>query len=432
MKTLSAIPCVLLLCAPLWTQAKPPPAGFANLFNGRDLSGWRGRPQLAPGKETTWSSERREAEQARWNDDLKAHWRIEDGEIVNDGGGVYLTTLEDHGDFELLLDYRTVAKADSGIYLRGCPQVQIWDTTEEGGKWAHGADKGSGSLWNNQRHPRFPLQVADRPFGAWNTLRIVMVGSRVSVWMNDLLVVDHTVLENYFDRDRPIPPSGPIQFQTHGGEIRFRNVHLRAIPSAEANRILLQQGKGGFRPLFNGKDLSGWGGAVDGYVVSDGTIGCKPRSGGTLYTEDEFGDFVARLEFLLPPGGNNGLAIRHPGKGDAAYDAMCEIQVLDDSHPKYAGIQPWQAHGSAYGLVSAHRGYLRPTGTWNVQEVTVQGSSVRVELNGTIILDADLSPIDAPLSEKEHPGRLRTRGHFGFCGHQDPVRFRNVFVRSLD
>ncbi|RMH03258.1 MAG: DUF1080 domain-containing protein [Planctomycetota bacterium] len=417
-----------LLAAP---QDSPPP-GFTPLFDGRTFAGWRGRPHLAPGSEETWTEEERERRRNEWEADLLAHWRIEDGEIVNDGQGVFLTTDRDWGDFELLLEYRTVPLADSGIYLRGCPQVQIWDTTEAGGKWELGADKGSGGLWNNQRFPRDPLVHADRPFGEWNRLRILMVGARVSVWLNGLLTVDHTPLENYWDRTRPIPARGPIQLQTHGGEIRFRNLYLREIQPEEANLILAAAGDEGFRRIFNGRDLRGWAGPVADYVVVGGALQCRPGRGGTIYTEEEFGDFAVRLQFLLPPGGNNGLAIRYPGSGDTAYVGMCEVQVLDDSAPRYAGLKPWQYHGSIYGMVPAARGYLRPPGVWNFEEVTVVGSRIRVELNGTIITEADLAEIEQPMSGHEHPGRTRTRGHFGFAGHNNPVRFREVFVRRLD
>ena len=134
------------------------------------------------------------------------------------------------GDFELLIDYKTVPKADSGIYLRGVPQVQIWDYTEEA-KFNLGANKGSGGLWNNSAGApgKDPLVRADKPLEEWNRLRIVMVGARVSVWLNGAQVVDHAIMENYYDRATPVPARGPIQLQTHGGEIRWRNIFIREI-----------------------------------------------------------------------------------------------------------------------------------------------------------------------------------------------------------
>src|SRR5207247_641325 len=163
-------------------------------------------------------------------------------------------------------------------------------------------------------------------FGEWNSFRIVMIGERVTVYLNDKLVVDHARLENYWKKNAvPLKKAGPIQLQTHGGEIRWRNVFIREIPTAEANEILSKKNADGFKAVFNGKDLAGWAGPVDQYEVADGAIVCKPHKGGTIYTEEEFSDFVARVEYKLPPGGNNGLAIRYPGKGDTAYVGMCEV-----------------------------------------------------------------------------------------------------------
>jgi hypothetical protein len=187
----------------------------------------------------------------------------------------------------------------------------------------------------------------------------------------------------------------------------------------------------GFTSIFNGRDLDGWTGAVDGYQVVDGTILCKPGQGGTLYTRKQYRDFVVRLEFKLPPAGNNGLAIRYPGSGDSAYVGMTELQVLDDGDPKYADLDPRQAHGSAYGMVAAKRGHLKPVGQWNEQEVTVRGSTIVVVLNGTTILDADLSTVTSFMADSPHPGKDRTEGHFGFAGHNDPVAFRNIRIREL-
>jgi hypothetical protein len=220
--------------------------------------------------------------------------------------------------------------------------------------------------------------------------------------------------------------------QTHGGEIRWRNMFIREIPSTEANDILRKQGASGFVDVFNGKDFDGWGGPVDNYEVKEGAIVCKPKKGGTIFTKEEFDDFVARVEIQLPPAGNNGLAIRYPGQGDTAYVGMCEIQVLDDSSPRYAKLDPRQFNGSAYGMTAAQRGYQRPVGEWNFEEVTIKGSTIKVELNGTIILDTDLSKVTDYMAKHAHPGKDRTTGHFGFAGHSDPVAFRNVQVKKLE
>jgi len=414
-------------------KVKPPP-GFTALFNGADLGGWRGGDTFDHRKLLAMPAAERAAQISQWTESMKTHWRVEAGELVNDGQGAYASTENDYGDFELLVEYKTVPKADSGIYLRGCPQVQIWDSTEQE-KFALGADKGSGGLWNNSPGApgKDPLVLADKPFGQWNSVRVIMVGARVSVWLNDKLVVDHAILENYYDRKTPVPPKGPVQLQTHGGEIRWRNLFLREIGSDEANKILASHGAEGFESIFNGQDFQGWAGPTNEYEVVDGAIQCRPKKGGTIYTTDEYADFMARLEFKLPPGGNNGLAIRFPGQGDTAYVGMCELQVLDDNYEQATGekIDPRQAHGSAYGMVPAARGYQHPIGQWNFEEVSVKGAKIKVELNGTTILDCDLATVKEFMGNHEHPGMQRTNGHFGFAGHNDPVAFRHVQIKRL-
>jgi hypothetical protein len=411
-----------------------PPEGFTALFNGKDLTGWRGGDTFDHRKLLAMPAEQREAQIAKWTASMKDHWSVENGELVNDGKGAYATTEKDYGDFELFLEYKTVPLADSGIYLRGCPQVQIWDYTEKA-KFNLGADKGSGGLWNNSPGApgKDPLVLADKPFGEWNKVRVVMVGARVSVWLNEKLVVDHALLENYYDRKMPVPPKGPIQLQTHGNEIRWRNLSVREIGSDEANKLLASRSSEGFKSIFNGTDFTGWAGPINEYEVVDGAIQCRPKKGGTLYTKDEYENFMARMEFKLPPGGNNGLAIRYPGHGNAAYDGMCELQVLDDNYEKATGqkIDARQAHGSAYGMFAAARGYQRPIGEWNFEEVTVTGPKIKVELNGTVILDCDLSTVKEFMANSAHPGKDRTKGSFGFAGHSDPVAFRNIQIKPL-
>jgi hypothetical protein len=411
------------------------------LWNGVDLAGWHGQRHFDPYKIDAMSEAERQKLRAE-DDATLTHWKCEKGELVNDGEGAYLTTDRDYGDVDFRFDYKTVAKADSGIYLRGTPQVQIWDTTAAGGKHNLGADKGSGGLWNNDSkgawngapNARMPLVLADQPFGEWNSVRILQVGERTSVWLNGKLVVDWAVMENFWNRKIPLRARGPIQLQTHGGEIRFRNLMLHELTHAESDAVLMERSGDGYETLFSGTSsdalLTNFEGAKDNYEVRDGAIRCKEGKGGTLYTKQSYGDFKARLQFRLPPGGNNGLAIRYSGEGDAAYDAI-EIQVLDDTAEKYAKLQPWQFHGSLYGLVAAHRGHLRPVGEWNYEEVEVRGSRIRVTLNGTTIVDADVAAIEKPLSGKEHKGRLRTEGRFGFCGHNDPVEFREIAIQRL-
>ena len=424
---------ILLLVTGL-AAAKDPPKGFVPFFNGKDLTGWHGMPHFDPYALAKMGEADRAKLIAGWTADAAKHWSVKDGDLVNDGDGAYLTTDKEYGDIEFLIDYKTVAKADSGIYLRSVPQIQIWDTTKEGGKWDIGADKGSGGLWNNSPGARGkdPIVHADKPFGEWNHFRVIMVGEYVTVYLNEKLVVDHARLENFWNRKLPLMKKGPIQLQTHGGEIRWKNLFIREIPAEEANEYLRKKNSVGFTDLFNGKDLTGWAGAVDQYEVKDGAIVCKPHKGGNLFTKEQFADFTARVEFKVPPAGNNGLAIRYPGAGQPSEVGMCEVQVLDDDDKQYAKLDPRQYCGSVYGMLPAQRGYTRKPGEWNLMEVTVKGPAIRVELNGTRIVDGDVSQVRDYIAGHTHPGKLRASGHFGFAGHDDPVAFKNVQIKILD
>jgi hypothetical protein len=410
-----------------------PPEGFRSLFNGKDLAGWRGMATENPYKLAEKSDEERAAFFAKNQPDLESHWKVVDGVLVNDGHGPYATTVDDFGDIELLVEYKTMPKGDSGVYLRATPQVQIWDCTNEAA-FKHGAQKGSGGLWNNSPGApgKDPLAVADKTCREWNQLRIVQVGARTSVWLNGTLVVDHAIMENYWDRKKPLLRRGPIQLQTHGAEISWRNIFVREIGADEANAWLAKRSGDGFEAIFNGTDFTGWKGPLDNYEIVDGAIRCKKGKGGTIHTEKEYADFQVKFEFKLPPGGNNGLAIRYPGEGDTAYVGMCELQVLDSEHPKYAKLDPRQFHGSAYGIAAAERGYLRPTGEWNFEVVTVKGGRITVELNGSVILDADLVCVKDFKDDAKHPGLTRTCGYFGLAGHSDPVEFRAIAIKALD
>jgi hypothetical protein len=408
------------------------PEGFTALFNGENLDGLHGwtHAAMTSFKEATPADQKKI--QADWNADAQKHWTVENGELVNDGHGVYLATDGNYRDYDLRLEYKTVPGADSGVYLKGCPQVQIWDYTDPR-KFGIGANLGSGGLWNNSagRPGKDPFVLADRALGEWNSFRIVQVGSRTSVWMNDYLIVDNAIMENYFDRGTPLPVNGPIVLQTHGGEIRWRNMFIREFDSEEANAVLSGHQRQAFASIFNGKDFTGWQGAVENYEAVDGAIRCRQGHGGMLLTTEEYANFIARVEFRLPPGGNNGLAIRAPLTGNAAYDAMCELQILDSEHEKYSGLDARQYHGSPYGMVPARRGFLRPVGEWNFQQVIVDGTRIQVELNGSVIVDADIAEVTELMDDTLHPGKDLKSGFFGFAGHNDPVEFRNIGIKKL-
>ena len=448
-----------------------PPPGFTLLFNGKELSGWYGWGTRDPSEFWAMKPEEQAAYRKQSiegglvdakgkpsNDHINAHWRVENGELVNDGKGLYLTTDKDYRDFELQVEYKALPDGDSGIYLRGIPQVQIWDCTK-GDPRGLGQDKGSGGLWNNSKGApgKDPLKKMDKPFGEWNSFKITMIGERVTVVFNGETVVENAVLENFFANRKsgyvafgkakagttpPAPPpnsmrdpvyaKGPIQLQTHGSEIRWRNIYLREIGSEEANRILAA-GEEGFTRLDNGKDLSNWQGAVDSYEVKDGAIVCKPKKGGDLLSKEEYGDMVLRFEFKLPLAGNNGIALRTPLNGHSSSDGL-EIQVIDnDGYNAKAKnpLKPYQYHGSVYYCVGAKPGFLRPVGEWNTEEIRTEGQHIQVTLNGTKILDADLSKLDRSTLPKVPKGLDRTSGHIGFAGHNDPVAFRNFRVKRL-
>ncbi len=218
----------LIAAAVAWTlSANPasaadntPPEGFTALFNGKDLTGWKGLVGNPVTRAKMTAEELAEAQEAA-DRRMREHWRVEDGVLVFDGKGDNLCTQQDYGDFELWVDWKIEPAGDSGIYLRGSPQVQIWDASKH--------PEGSGGLYNNQKHPSKPIRCADRPVGEWNTFRIRMVGERVSVWLNGELVVDNVVMENYWERDKPIYPTGSIELQNHGNTLYFKNIYVKEL-----------------------------------------------------------------------------------------------------------------------------------------------------------------------------------------------------------
>jgi hypothetical protein len=329
----------------------------------------------------------------------------------------------------MLVDWKISKDGDSGIYLRGSPQVQIWDPT---GKEPT-AKVGSGGLYNNEKHPSTPLTVADNPVGEWNTFHIKMVGDLVTVHLNGVLVVDNVVMENYWDRSIPIFPEEAIELQAHGNELAFRNIYVKEL-GGKPFELSTEEKQQGYESLFNGKDLENWLGNKTEYVVEDNAIAIYPagKGHGNLYTAKEYSDFIFKFEFQLTPGANNGLGIHAPLNGDAAYGGK-EIQILDNTAPVYANLEPYQYHGSVYGIIPAKRGFLKPVGEWNEQEVHVKGDKIKVTLNGTVILDGDLKKAtrNGTMDKKEHPGLNQHKGHIAFLGHGTVVRFRNIRIKDL-
>jgi hypothetical protein len=399
--------------------------GFVPLFNGTDLSGWKGLVG-DPVKRAKMTSEELGKAQNLADEGMHVHWKVKEGVLVFDGRGESLCTDKDYRDFELFVDWKIEEGGDSGIYLRGSPQVQIWGPDQ--------SLDGSGGLYNNKKGPSKPLVRADNPVGEWNTFHIAMIGERVTVYLNDVLVVDDAVMENYWERDKPIYPTGQIELQAHNTPLYFRNIYLREIPREdELAGSAKKEGDEGFVPLFNGKDLTGWTGDKKGYGAKDGKIVVyTDRGSGNLYTEKEYSDFILRFEFKLTPGANNGLGIRTPLEGDAAYAGM-ELQILDNTAEKYKDLKPYQYHGSVYGVAPAKRGHLKPVGEWNEQEVIADGKRITVKLNGAIIVDTDVDEASTPetMDGRDHPGLKRKTGHIGFLGHGSRVEFRNIRIKEL-
>lgn len=232
---------------PAADDAPKPPKGFTALFNGKDLKGWKGHTDMR--ERATKSPEALAKLQEDRNKIAFEHWSVQDGSIHLDSkGGVSLVTDKDYGNFELYLDWKIEKNGDSGLYLRGQPQVQIWDSENSGG--ARGVDKnsGSGGLWNNPYPPgsdklkeeeltkagqsvgKIPLKKADKPVGEWNTFHITMIGEAVTVELNGVLVVDKAKLANYFDKGKPLPEKGPIELQFHGDPLWFKNIYIKELP----------------------------------------------------------------------------------------------------------------------------------------------------------------------------------------------------------
>jgi HEAT repeat protein len=402
--------------------------GFKSMFNGKDLAGWQGLVENPVARSKMKPTELAK-KQAEADKKVPANWSVKDGSIWFNGSGENLCSIKEYGDFEMIVDWKITKKGDSGIYLRGSPQVQIWDTS----RVEVGAQVGSGGLYNNQNNPSKPIKVADNPVGDWNTFRILMIGDKVSVWLNGDLVVDDVILENYWDRKIPIFPKGPIELQAHGTDLAFRDIYVREINEKELN-LTPEERAEGFVSLFNGRNLDNWIGNKESYVAEEGMIVIKPEkgSGGNLYTAGEYADFNFRFEFLLTPAANNGLGIRAPLEGDAAYVGM-ELQILDNTAPVYAELKPYQYHGSVYGVIPAKRGYLKPVGEWNSEEVNIQGTKIKVILNGSVIVDGDIAdPGDkGTIDGNEHPGLKNKTGHIGFLGHGSVVKFRNIRIKDL-
>tara|TARA_R110002020_G_scaffold137434_2_gene306614 strand:+ start:148007 stop:151411 length:3405 start_codon:yes stop_codon:yes gene_type:complete len=410
-------------------DAMPAEKGFVPIFNGKDFTGWEGlvKDPIARSKMT---AKQLAKEQEKANEQMMRDWFVSDGSIGFKGEGYNnIATIKDYGDFEMIVDWKITNGGDSGIYLRGTPQVQIWDIA----RVKDGAEVGSGGLYNNQKNESKPLKVADNPINEWNTFRIKMVGERVTVHLNGELVTDNVVLENYWDRSIPIFPKEAIELQAHGEDLGFRNIYVREIGPGN-DQLTDAEKKEGFMSLLGGKDLDHWIGNKTDYLMENDELLVRPKQGGhgNLYTAEEYSDFVLRFDFKLSPGANNGLGIHTPLEGDAAYVGK-ELQILDNTAEIYSQLKPYQYHGSVYGIIAAERGALNQIGEWNSQEVVVKGDHIKITLNGKVILDGNVKEAskNGTADGEDHPGLQRNKGHIAFLGHGSELAFKNIRIKVL-
>ena len=391
------------------------------LFNGKDLTGWQGLVADPP-KRAAMSDQERVDAQSQADADMQAHWSVVDGVLTFDGQGQNICTFEDYGDFEMLVDWKIEPGGDSGIYLRGTPQVQIWDSAK--------APEGSGGLYNNQISPAKPICRADKPAGEWNTFRIKMIGERVCVWLNHVPVAIDVPLENYWERGKPIYPTGPIELQNHGNKLYFKDIQIREISEPER---AAEAKVAAWQPLFLGKDLSGWECKPGSWKVENGEMVCV--GGSYIWTERQYGDFILELEFKIPPQGNSGVFFRNADKNDPVQTGI-ELQVYDT----HGQEPPTRNHcGAIYDCMAPMVQAVRLPGEWNHVVLICRGPWIYAYMNGERIIRMDLDRWTEPHKNPDgSPNKFNTAykdmprtGYIGFQDHGNPVYYRNVRILPL-
>jgi type 1 glutamine amidotransferase len=392
------------------------------LFNGKDLTGWKAVVGDPVSRHEMGSEELARA-QASADEGMRAHWTVRDGILTFDGTGESISTVEEFGDFELSLEWKIEAAGDGGIYLRGTPQVQIWDAQQN--------IEGSGGLYNNQHCPSKPLVRADRPVGEWNSFHIRMIGPEVSVYLNNVLVVDRVPLENYWEREKSIYATGPIELQAHQTPLWFRNIMIREI---SPEQVAVRRVRGTWRELFDGQSLKGWTCKDGSWVVEEGAL--ARRGGGDIWTAERFGDFILELEFKLAPDTNSGLFFRAADLRDPVQTGI-EMQILDSYGKDEVGSHDC---GAIYDCLAPGKNVVLPAGEWNHVVLTCNDSLITVVMNGDRIIDMDLDQWTEPHRNPDgSPNKFRTaykemprRGHLGFQDHGKPVWYRNIRIKVLD
>ncbi|HRE51735.1 MAG TPA: DUF1080 domain-containing protein [Flavitalea sp.] len=394
--------------------------GFRSLINENDLSGWEGfnadaflfktMPVKKPAKNKT-------------NADANGirNWSVRDGQLTGMGGSA-VATVKKYGDFELFVDCQVTDSAGAGaIFVRGVPLFEFsGKATEKSGSGNDGITE----------------LTLENPEGEWNSFHIIMKGDRASVFENGTEIMNRVVLENSLNPELPIPSEGQIALYASGSGIRYRDFYIKEMAAIQPFVLSDEEKNDGFSILFDGSNMFQWTGNMTDHIMENGNISVEPKNWehSNLYTKSDYADFILRFEFQLTPHANSGIGIRAPApvEGHPGYSGT-EIQILDDDADIYKNLKPYQYHGSVYGVIAAKRGFLKPTGDWNYQEISVIGSKIKVILNGATIVDGDMREAskNGTIDGKNHPYLLRSSGRIGLLGHGDRVKFRNIRIKPI-
>ncbi len=402
-------------------RVKSQAALWKPLFNGDDLAGWQGLVGN-PESRAAMKPEELAAAQKEADDRMRKHWSVEGGVLLFDGKGANLCTVDSFSDFELELEYKIEKDGDSGIYLRGSPQVQIWDADEN--------PVGSGGLYNNQSAPSKPMLRADKPIGEWNKFNIKMIGDRVWVELNGYLVVDGVTLENHWNRDKPIYSKGPIELQAHNSPLAFRNIRLREL-TPSIGREFREQNR--WQMLFGGEKLDAFEYRPQSWAVEDQVLALK--GGGYIWTKERFGDFILDLEFKVDKGSNSGIFFRTGDTADAVQTGI-EWQILDSHGKKTPGRGDC---GAIYDCLAPRINAVNPPGEWNRVVLECRGPVIRSFLNGVDIIDMNLMQWTEPYKNPDGSKNkfksaykdMPREGHVGFQDHLTRIWYRNIYIKSL-
>ena len=355
-------------------------------------------------------------------------WVLTDGILTAQANAPAIQFPKQYENFEMILDWKTPGEA--GIAVRSIPQIRL------------GGVSGTGLLADDKG-----VADADNRPGNWNTLYVKVVDDRITVFENDVKIVENAVMTNPDMPGEPVSICGCIELIAGTAPVEFRNVYVNELPSTPVFELSAEEAAEGFEVLFDGRSLHKWTGNTTNYVPLNGTIDVTAQYGGSgnLYTKKEYSDFVLRFEFrFIREGVNNGIGIRTPMGVDAAFEGM-EIQILDHDAPIYKDIKNYQQHGSVYGVIAAKRVKFPPLGDWNVEEIRAVGDRITVTVNGEVILDGNIREacqghcVGDPgekgnhymIDHRNHPGLFNKSGHLGLLGHGAGIQFRNLRVLDL-